>query len=183
MFSKCLKVEVGVPLCCSQDCGFSQWSTWSDYSLDGLRSRMRRIEQQASGGGMTCLGPMREVGHCAQAPSVDCKTSDWTSWDACDRSCGGGQQQRHRLVTTNPRGDGAVCPEDLMEVRGCAQFPCGTVDVDLSDWEELREKEPPPGPQASGGFVDFSHVWCSCINWFTTRSGEALVPVSSLPLS
>jgi len=69
--------------------------------------------------------------HCVVV--VDCKVSEWTAWDACDKKCGGGQKQRHREIVQPPNG-GIPCPPDLVMTQGCNSEPCGRTDCKTSDW-------------------------------------------------
>lgn len=83
-------------------------------------------------GGNACEAPLQELQECDL--TVDCELSGWTEWDGCDKTCEGGQQQRHRQVVKNPHLGGNACPTDLMETRGCNQEPCNKVDCAVSDW-------------------------------------------------
>lgn len=70
------------------------------------------------------------------AVSVDCMVSDWGTWGACSKSCGGGQQTRTRSVVQPPSGEGAPCPP-LEESRICNAVSCQPQpdqDCVLSPW-------------------------------------------------
>lgn len=97
-----------------------------------MRYRIRRIDVEPEGLGSPCEGALKETEACDRI--VDCKVSDWTPWDSCDKSCGGGQRTREREVIVNPSGGGEPCPERLMETEGCAEEPCASQDCIVSDW-------------------------------------------------
>ena len=85
-------------------------------------------------GGRACSAALQEVVLCAA--DADCEVSEWTQWDACDKTCGGGQQTRQRQVVRNPEAGGRMCPSELIELRGCSQAPCDRRDCAVSDWAE-----------------------------------------------
>lgn len=72
--------------------------------------------------GMMCIG--KKV--CKSiAPSVPCKATPWTDWDACDLSTG--TKTRYRYATRKPVNNGTGCPE-LYETQPCP------VDCKVSEW-------------------------------------------------
>merc|ERR1712048_919458 len=105
-----------------------------------LKMRERAIIALASGNGMACYGGIREKTSCG-LEKRDCIMSDWTEWDSCDRTCGGGQQQRHRQIHTFPKNGGNMCPVDsytssfvTIMVKGCNLQACVQQDCILSPW-------------------------------------------------
>jgi hypothetical protein len=50
----------------------------------------------------------------------DCAT-EWTGWTSCTEKC---TQVRIRQVTQEPEGDGALCPDDMTEIRQCYADAC-----------------------------------------------------------
>eukprot|EP00928_Gymnodinium_smaydae_P045587 TRINITY_DN3036_c0_g4_i1.p1 TRINITY_DN3036_c0_g4~~TRINITY_DN3036_c0_g4_i1.p1 ORF type:complete len:1748 (-),score=359.16 TRINITY_DN3036_c0_g4_i1:118-5361(-) len=115
------------------DCTYSHWSAWSPCTNSAQKTRERTIVAFAQGGGKSCSESLSEAGSCADEP-VDCEVSSWTAWDACDRTCGGGQQSRHRQVITFPRNKGKECPESLHESQGCNIGACPSEDCQFSKW-------------------------------------------------
>eukprot|EP00438_Fugacium_kawagutii_P018592 Skav209994 [mRNA] locus=scaffold3061:33316:56392:+ [translate_table: standard] len=138
----------------SKDCKLGAWSKWTTCQDGPMKFRYRPIEQQP--------------------------TSDWTPWDACDKTCGGGQQMRHRQVTKNPMNGGEACPEVLIETQGCALEPCrrrdciacGRAPVQLvSEWagwsgcswqlSDACSMVAPDVAACEGGLLDFSDTTCA----------------------
>lgn len=116
----------------SRDCKLGAWSKWTTCQEGPMKFRFRRIDQQPANTGAACIGALREASSCQT--TVDCETSEWTQWDACDKTCGGGQQMRHRQVTKNPVNGGLACPKVLVETQGCALEPCRRRDCIVTEW-------------------------------------------------
>jgi len=115
------------------DCQFGAWGEWSEPDPDYQRKRIRKIVQMSLHGGDPCSGPMEEAD---STPPVrtDCVVSAWTEWEACDRSCGGGQSYRHRQVQRFPQAGGTPCPKDLKVTRSCNSQSCDGEDCMVSEW-------------------------------------------------
>ena len=60
-----------------------------------------------------------------QCEDVDCVVSEWGAWGKCSAKCDGGLQARARSVLTQPKGNGAACP-DLNEARDCNTHQCNS---------------------------------------------------------
>ncbi|CAE7543968.1 adt-1 [Symbiodinium sp. CCMP2456] len=117
-----------------EDCKWASWEQWSHCGLDGQMSRKRTIARLPSVFGEACAGPILETASC-DSERVDCDVSPWSAWDACDRSCDGGQTHRHREVHRYPSGGGADCPSILIETKGCNSQSCSGHDCRVSEWE------------------------------------------------
>ncbi|CAE7782976.1 HMCN1 [Symbiodinium pilosum] len=117
-----------------EDCQWASWAQWSHCGVDGQMSRKRTIARLPSVFGEPCTGPLFETASC-DSERVDCDVSPWSAWDACDRSCDGGQMHRHREVHRYPSGGGADCPSILIETRGCNSQSCSGHDCRVSEWE------------------------------------------------
>lgn len=118
-------------------CIVGDWGSWSDCAGDAAgssRFRERKVLREPKNEGMPCNATLKEVTPCQQA--ADCVVSQWTAWDECDKSCGGGQQARHRQVVVPPQDGGEHCPSSLVELRGCNMAPCHRRDCAISDWGE-----------------------------------------------
>eukprot|EP00927_Polykrikos_kofoidii_P085848 TRINITY_DN9436_c0_g1_i1.p1 TRINITY_DN9436_c0_g1~~TRINITY_DN9436_c0_g1_i1.p1 ORF type:complete len:1539 (+),score=133.59 TRINITY_DN9436_c0_g1_i1:107-4723(+) len=119
--------------CSMTDCLFGFWSVWSTCRGDSQSFRQRSIRLHARGGGAPCIGNVREAAVCG-LDAVNCVVSMWTSWDPCDKMCGGGQQQRARSVVLYPQNGGKACPPLLSESQGCSAQPCDLRDCEFSEW-------------------------------------------------
>ncbi|CAE7257271.1 Spon1, partial [Symbiodinium pilosum] len=77
---------------CPVDCETSDWSNWSGCEpfCQGLQNQTRTVTLQAAHGGMPC-GPLFHSRPCNNT-CLDCLWSNWTEWDQCSVSCGGGVQ-------------------------------------------------------------------------------------------
>jgi len=119
----------------SHDCELEDWSDWSGLDGDNQRYRNRKVAVPASSGGKPCSGSLRET-ETAHADRVDCRISDWTLWDNCDQTCGGGQQRRQRQVERFPANGGDDCPPELMQTQGCNTEACSKQDAELGEWAD-----------------------------------------------
>lgn len=129
----------------SHDCEFESWTEWSGLDGDNQRFRTRKVAVPASGGGTPCDGPLHET-ETGHEEKVDCQMSSWTSWSVCDRTCGGGQSQRQRQVERFPKNNGATCPQELLQTRGCTLQACDSKDAEISDWTDWSQCSTTCGP-------------------------------------
>jgi len=116
-----------------QACKLSDWTAWSQCTAAFQHMRRREILQEASTGQTPCIGSLNQIKTCGQS-AVDCAVSQWTAWNPCDSTCGGGQQHRHRKVTKNPQRGGKVCPTIMEETRGCNTQSCSRQDCVAGSW-------------------------------------------------
>ena len=124
-----------------QDCVLSLWSSWSACShscgASAQRSRSRTVELEAEGAAGQPCGALSATEACPLVPCpVDCVLSAWSSWTACSRTCGGGQQQRARAITTAAAHGGTACAGEMWrsEYRACGAAPC-PVDCLVGGWD------------------------------------------------
>jgi len=128
----------------TQDCGFEQWSAWSQCSAtcdEGSKTRTRKIAQAATFGGAGCNGSLAELSTCntVECNAADCAWSDWEEWSECPKSCGGGITHRARRVLVTPTNGGRACPPETKgEVAPCNEQPCGEGCRD-GQWGQWRE--------------------------------------------
>ena len=54
----------------------------------------------------------------------DCTWEEFSHWDTCSKSCGGGQQSRSRRIRQNAAYGGHDCIGALEEVRTCNTAAC-----------------------------------------------------------
>jgi len=98
----------------------------------GTQVLLRDIMQGHDDLGAGCL-PLEEIRTCnPQACPVDCKLGEWQGWSKCSAECGGGVEQRLRLVDTMQAFDGEPCGK-LSETRACNTEAC-EVDCGLTEW-------------------------------------------------
>ncbi|CAD7956387.1 unnamed protein product [Amoebophrya sp. A25] len=115
----------------SVDCVVAEWSDWGDCSATcggGEQHRGRKISREAKNGGAPCQDELSQVRGCGKTPCqtpVDCVWGEWSAFDECSKTCGGGQKTRTRHVTTSPRLGGKLCePLTSAEVVPCATESC-----------------------------------------------------------
>eukprot|EP00929_Paragymnodinium_shiwhaense_P022475 TRINITY_DN14355_c0_g1_i1.p1 TRINITY_DN14355_c0_g1~~TRINITY_DN14355_c0_g1_i1.p1 ORF type:complete len:1588 (-),score=276.87 TRINITY_DN14355_c0_g1_i1:155-4918(-) len=127
------------------DCVMSDWCEWDTCSDFGQQRRSRNVKSPAIGAGKACTDTLSEIQACKDTEDVvqNCQLSEWGHWDACDRTCGGGQayRLRHVLHGTKHCGD---CPDAVTkETRPCNTQDCilhtEDMDCDMSDWGEWGE--------------------------------------------
>jgi len=133
------------PECQSEplDCQLATWSGWSECSVTcggGQIFRQRGVQYASQNGGNTCKAGVRETKKCnvqkCETP-IDCVVGEWSEWNECTATCGGGQQNRERHVKTLAVGDGKPCTKALSEIQGCAPEVCHkNVDCVWGAWSE-----------------------------------------------
>jgi hypothetical protein len=120
---------------CPVDCVMGDWSAYDSCTLTcgtGSNTRTRTVETYPQHGGATC-GDEEHVSNCnTMACPTDCVEAAWSSWSACDASCGTGYEDRNRGITTQPSYGGVACGE-TEEVRQCNTDPC-PIDCVMGDW-------------------------------------------------
>jgi len=122
-------VPLGVP---APVCVISDWSQWGACSKECGGGQAKRLRTLTEGTPADC-GEIEESRECnSQGCKVDCAVSDWSQWNQCSKTCGGGDQERKRAVSTESLHDGAACPA-LSETRVCATETCPIVCT-LSAW-------------------------------------------------
>eukprot|EP00397_Hematodinium_sp_SG-2012_P003630 GEMP01003638.1.p1 GENE.GEMP01003638.1~~GEMP01003638.1.p1 ORF type:complete len:1065 (+),score=235.50 GEMP01003638.1:215-3409(+) len=126
------------------DCMFEDWSQWSACSVScggGQRERQRNVEGEATLGGSTCDGVLKEIDACNTAncfQTAPCELSDWSEWTECSNSCGGGQQTRARDIVKEAGHGGVGCSGVLNEIIGCGGASCGGEDDCVwDDWSDF----------------------------------------------
>lgn len=129
--------------CPESDCALGDWEDWSSCRSYGQQFRLRQIVSLPTADGMSCGSmrtslPLEETRSCG-SNAVDCKLSDWTDWDECDKPCGSGESQRHRQVMVYPQFGGLPCEESLREMKGCNQDPCNAKDCQVGEWTPWTE--------------------------------------------
>ena len=128
------------------DCILGDWQAWGLCDFEGQRERRRDIVQYAQNGGASCAGSLLEIESCLA--QQDCEVTEWTEWDSCSKSCGAGHTKRQRQISKFPSRGGMrlgvwtsfslaielrLCPEDLLQLKGCAESPCQAKDCEVSE--------------------------------------------------
>jgi len=65
---------------------------------------------------------------------VDCKTSAWSEWQTCSKTCGTGTRKRYRSEIIAAAFGGKRCSGQLTQVSACQAKPC-PVDCLTGDWD------------------------------------------------
>ena len=55
---------------------------------------------------------------------VDCKWKEWGEWQACNPSCGDGNQNRTRAKAIDAQNGGAKCDGSDTDSKACSEKPC-----------------------------------------------------------
>jgi len=126
----------------TQECDFSQWSSWSGcLGENSQRVRVREIAVPTGPLGKACEGPQKETKPCEDdLVQKDCELSRWGTWGECSKMCGGGQQDRERKVVRHALNGGMPCNGSLRMTRACGEGICESSedgddqDCELGDW-------------------------------------------------
>jgi len=96
---------------------------------------------------------------------IDCVVSLWTKYDACTKTCNGGERHRTRSITTPVEHGGKACPL-LAQTEVCGAEKCGTdckiageaADSDQPNWITM-----PHGWKGAGSKANYCNQ-CSCLD-------------------
>ena len=109
------------------------WSSWSEFGTcdktcgGGTQIRKRSCSNPpAVNGGANCTGPMIESRACnLDGCPVSGGWSKWSTFGACDKTCGGGEQFRTRNCTNPPPSNGGTqCAGSKVETKDCNTQAC-----------------------------------------------------------
>lgn len=152
-----------------KNCALSDWTAWSPCHMNvkvGQRHRERSVIQEPSFDGTPCSATTHESEQCNTKLPVDCELSEWGDWDECHRSCGGGVQSRQRQILAHAEFGGALCEDNLAEMRMCNEEPCIEAKEDClysgwtswsgcgTDGQRYRERGIERYASGSGEFCD-----------------------------
>jgi len=117
------------------DCKEEKWKAEEcSKKCGGGTQKLMRGLVTGPNGGRKCLPRTAEV-KCNEHPCpVDCRSESWTGWSKCSAECGGGVQQRLRVVTRAAKYEGTPCPA-TSETRQCNPQSCEK-DCVLSKWSK-----------------------------------------------
>jgi len=103
---------------CPINCVQSAWSPFGKCTKEcggGVQQRSRNVEVRAANGGEACAASSQTQQCNVQSCDVDCVLAEWTIWGPCSKACGGGTQERVRLVTAPEEGKGFCFSEQSAE--------------------------------------------------------------------
>lgn len=106
------------------DCVVSDWFEWTNCDKrcgTGSQTRERSIITQPLRGGLACPVLTEKRACKIKDCPVDCVVSEWSEWSDCNKTCGGGTQNRTKRIITNAQYGGTICPPltSLTESRDC----------------------------------------------------------------
>ncbi|KAM9324527.1 hemicentin-1 [Gastrophryne carolinensis] len=119
---------------------FSEWLPWQSCSAScgqGVQKRMRLCNNPApANGGLYCEGEEFEIRDCQNKPCpADGVWSDWSSWEECSKTCGGGKKTRTRTCNIpSMEGEVKTCDGKAIDTTVCNIKPC-PVDGKWSSWQ------------------------------------------------
>ncbi|CAH1773844.1 unnamed protein product [Owenia fusiformis] len=137
--ANCTGLALETQYCNTYDCPVDgSWKEWSDWfpcnvTCGGGRQLRVRDCQDAQHGGEECSGLARQYQDCnIHFCPIDGMWEEWSVWDSCTTSCGGGTQNRTR-VCSGPFYGGIECPATASEQRVCNSHHC-PVDGVYESW-------------------------------------------------
>ena len=120
---------------CPVSCTVSTWGTFGECSKTcgrGEKTRTRRILSPAKHGGY-CDMHKTDTQKCHVRPCpIDCIMHRWSTWGACDLTCGSGWRPRTRGVSIQPKYGGKIC-SSTVEKKACMEREC-PVHCEVSSW-------------------------------------------------
>ncbi|XP_044164642.1 coadhesin-like [Acropora millepora] len=113
--------------CLRVDCAVT-WRSWSSCSLScggGTQYRHGSITRQPACGGSLCPA-LKQYQSCnSHKCPVPGGWSSWAAWGSCSRSCGTGNQNRHRSCTAPvPKYGGRSCSGVSRQFKSCYRRHC-----------------------------------------------------------
>jgi hypothetical protein len=106
-------------------CKLSEWQAWQKCSRScgvGYQYKHREILRKPFDTKCDALEKKRACN--PHSCPGDCVVSEWSDWDKCTKTCGGGYKQRIRTTIKKAAGGGNGCPS-LSDLSACNTFPCG----------------------------------------------------------
>lgn len=122
---------------CPIDCLMADWDTWTICDATcggGVQRRERTIITRPKDGGQACSITLEEQPCNVQRCAIDCILSDWTRFDICSKTCGGGRQTKTRDTIVEAAHGGKECGV-TSNTRTCNQEACA-VDCKVGTWEQ-----------------------------------------------
>jgi uncharacterized protein YegL len=136
-------VEDWSPGDCSVDCD-DDCPQSDPYKCGGWQVLTRRVVVTPNDFGVQCPA-LNMQKKCNQFKCrVNCVMSEWGGWGSCSAECEGGEQQRTRVIMTQPKNGGQEC-DTTLDARTCNTESCNR-DCSLNPWTEWS-----PCSMACGG--------------------------------
>jgi hypothetical protein len=111
---------------CPRDCS-GYWSSWSSCSRTcggGTQTRNFIVRTSEAYGGICPDKGKQETQSCNTNPCPTNCEGYWTSWSACSKNCGGGNQSRTYVVTKSEANGGTCSNRNKTETRTCNSQCC-----------------------------------------------------------
>ncbi|VDH96262.1 Hypothetical predicted protein [Mytilus galloprovincialis] len=129
---------------CPVDGNWSKWSEWKECSVTcgvGIMTRNRTCKNpEPQYGGKQCIGNDNNISGCAENPCpINGNWTEWSSWNECSATCGGGIKIRDRNCSNpEPQYGGDQCFGNSTNSETCNEDPC-PIDGNWSGWSEWDE--------------------------------------------
>eukprot|EP00913_Durusdinium_trenchii_P026478 g24844.t1 len=107
-----------------RDCVLGDWRPWGPCDYEDQRERRRSIGTPRSMISIRRVKDLEAGDRCATQITVLICLSDASS----------GLNRRQRQISRFPSLGGALCPEDLLQLKSCALEPCKANDCQVSEW-------------------------------------------------
>ena len=127
---------------CPVDGGWSEFSSFDECSATcggGEQTQSRTCTNpEPQFDGADCVGSPENIQECnEQACPVDGGWSEFSSFDECSATCGGGEQTQSRTCTNpEPQFDGADCVGSTENIQACNEQACEFCGDDIKNAEE-----------------------------------------------
>jgi len=134
---------------CAVNCEYDDWGNFTTCSKTcdgGTQFRTRGIKLAAAFGGTECSGDTKEEQSCnTQNCPIDCEWDEWSEWDTCSLTCGGGMTARVRNIKVYPQFGGQICQGQAAEMNVCNNQTCPR-DCQWGPFGAFSECSEPCGP-------------------------------------
>jgi hypothetical protein len=123
---------------CPINCAQGPWSKWTACSKSCGRGAVmkswRKTLQTAANGGKRCSASTRQAKCRYNACATDCNYSDWSLFNKCSASCGGGYKIARRTVVAEATKDGDKCKDSEQKMtESCNNQKC-PIDCGVTGW-------------------------------------------------